>query len=82
MPIKHIPICPFCGTELKLEPNTIYSDGVILPTVLKEIEVVFAEFEATSGHTSKKVKTIINHITVDAWKCSTCNFLALFKGSP
>lgn len=76
MPIKHVPVCPFCNAELNKMPTPVKSSGVRLVLSFKNQAVL------ESDHRSKSIFEVDDYWTVDAWKCETCNFIALFKGEP
>lgn len=68
MTIKKIPICPFCGYEMKQQPG-IYREGAIITTEKK--------FDEEHGH-DRAVSTV----TLSIFKCEHCKFIALWGGEP
>ena len=69
MPIKRIPICPFCGSEMALEKRTSEYEGAVITTSRK--------WDNEHGH-----DRITSTSTFAILFCQGCGFVALWRFEP
>lgn len=69
MPIKKVPICPFCNVEMEHDTN---------PTIL--IHKLGKEHVSIADGNYPMVEIIRESSEVNVWGCPKCFFMAFFQG--
>lgn len=78
MPIKNVPVCPFCSKDMAKTKDIL--EDVLIP---KGLAIIPRDpSKATSPGDLRDLRGITDYIYFHVWECEGCGFVALWKGNP